>query len=48
MFDVLDGQLSRCKTGWKQTQRIVQKLITLIIGTGMLTGQITLRYFALG
>ena len=40
-FDYLGKQLSQSKTTWKPTQRIVQRLIFLIIGSGTLTGQIT-------
>ena len=40
-FDYLGKQLSQSKTTWKPTQRIVQRLIFLIIGSGALTGQIT-------
>ena len=40
-FDFLGKQLSQSKNTWKPTQRIIQKLIFLIIGSGAVTGQIT-------
>ena len=45
--DILNEQLSRLKITLKPTQRVVQKLTFLIIGTGMLTGQINPSYLPL-
>ena len=39
-FDSLGKQLSQSKTTWKPTQRIVQRLIFLFTGSGVLNGQI--------
>ena len=44
-FYSLDEQLSRYKSTRKPTQRITQRLIFLIIGSGTLTGKITSLFF---